>query len=170
MIEVLVFVYENYWYGEPCPEPLHLKNRLKSVGFDHEEIGEALHWLDDLKLATTGLRPALPGTAEHPAAPACSGGASIAPSTRSMRIYTGAEQNRLGSHGMGFIAFLECAGAMSAQMREIVLDRAMATGRRAVPLEDLKLIVLLVYWSLGREPDALILDELCDSRSIRPAH
>ncbi|HSN32717.1 MAG TPA: DUF494 family protein, partial [Ideonella sp.] len=27
-------------------------------------------------------------------------------------------------------------------------------------LEDLKIIVLMVFWSVGEEPDALILDEL----------
>jgi Protein of unknown function (DUF494) len=29
-----------------------------------------------------------------------------------------------------------------------------------IDLEDLKIIVLMVFWSLGEEPDALILDEL----------
>jgi Smg protein len=27
-------------------------------------------------------------------------------------------------------------------------------------LDDIKVIVLMVFWSLGEEPDALILDEL----------
>ena len=29
-----------------------------------------------------------------------------------------------------------------------------------VDLEDLKIIVLMLFWSLGKQPDALILDEL----------
>ena len=46
-------------------------------------------------------------------------------------------------------------------MREMVIDRASRHQRRpAVDLEDLKIIVLMVFWSLGEEPDALILDEL----------
>jgi Smg protein len=45
-------------------------------------------------------------------------------------------------------------------MREIVVDRAMAAPGGPVSLEDLKIIVLMVFWSLGEEPDALILDEL----------
>jgi Smg protein len=36
-------------------------------------------------------------------------------------------------------------------------------------LDDLKIIVLMVYWSVGLEPDALVLDELCDDDS-RIAH
>ena len=38
-------------------------------------------------------------------------------------------------------------------MREIVIDRAMAAPGDPVSLDDLKIIVLMVYWSFGREPD-----------------
>ena len=54
-------------------------------------------------------------------------------------------------------------------MREIVLDRAMAVPGHPMSLDDLKIIVLMVYWSVGLEPDALVLDELCDDDS-RIAH
>jgi Smg protein len=54
-------------------------------------------------------------------------------------------------------------------MREIVLDRAMAVPGQPVSLDDLKIIVLMVYWSVGLEPDALVLDELCDDHD-RVAH
>ena len=39
-----------------------------------------------------------------------------------------------------------------------------------VSLDDLKIIVLMVYWRFGQEPDALILDELCDDSDARLAH
>jgi Smg protein len=55
-------------------------------------------------------------------------------------------------------------------MREIVVDRAMAVPNYPVSLDDLKIIVLMVYWSAGIEPDALVLDELCDDQSARVAH
>jgi Smg protein len=55
-------------------------------------------------------------------------------------------------------------------MREIVLDRAMAAAGDPVSLDDLKIIVLMVYWSFGQQPDALVLDELCDSPEGRLAH
>ena len=41
-----------------------------------------------------------------------------------------------------------------------VIDRASAIPGGPLDLEDLKIIVLMVFWSLGEEPDALILDEL----------
>ena len=77
-----------------------------------------------------------------------------------MRIYTAEEQDILGEESIGFITFLESAGVMPAPMREMVIDRALAVGSGALELEDLKIIVLMVFWSLGEEPDALVLDEL----------
>ena len=52
---------------------------------------------------------------------------------------------------------------------DAVLDRAMAIPGHPMDLDDLKIIVLMVYWSIGLEPDALVLDELCDDAD-RVAH
>jgi len=58
------------------------------------------------------------------------------------------------------MAFLVSAGALPWHRLELVMDRAMATSAGDLSVDDLKLIVLMVFWSLGEEPDALILDEL----------
>jgi Smg protein len=55
-------------------------------------------------------------------------------------------------------------------MREMVVDRATAVGATPIDLEDLKVIVLMVFWSLGEEPDALILDELFVAPEERVVH
>ena len=70
-------------------------------------------------------------------------------------------------HSLADIAILV---RISAQMREIVVDRAMAVTDHPVSLDDLKIIVLMVFWSAGIEPDALVLDELCDDSGDRLAH
>ena len=46
----------------------------------------------------------------------------------------------------------------------------MAVRTEPIELDDLKIIILMVYWSFGEEPDALILDELCDDGAERIAH
>ena len=55
-------------------------------------------------------------------------------------------------------------------IREVIIDRAMAAPGGPIALEDLKLIVLMVYWRFGQEPDALVLDELCEDAQERIAH
>ena len=85
-------------------------------------------------------------------------------------MYSVAEQDHLGAQTLGFVSFLESAGVLPPHMREIVMDRAMAAPGEPLALDDLKIIVLMVYWSVGEEPDALVLDELCDDAEARTAH
>jgi Smg protein len=159
MFDVLVFVYEHYWRGDECPELDQLGRRLSAHGFEPDEIEQALTWLDGLNFAAQST------PIDEPEAPAV-----YAASAQSMRVYSVAEQDHLGAQCLGFVTFLESAGVMPPPMREIVVDRAMAAPGDPVSLDDLKIIVLMVYWSMGREPDALILDELCDDSEGRLAH
>lgn len=171
MFEVLVYVYENYWQGAACPEFDKLGRKLTAAGFDAEEIQQALVWLDGLNVAARGthIQPSdsLPSALPNPP----EAGASLwAQSSDSLRVYSVAEQEHLGAQSLGFVSFLESSGVLPPHMREIVMDRAMAAPGTPVLLDDLKIMVLMVYWSFGEEPDALVLDELCDDTSGRLAH
>ncbi|MES2631670.1 MAG: DUF494 domain-containing protein [Pseudomonadota bacterium] len=165
MFEVLVFVYENYWRGDACPESTLLERKLSAHGFEADEIHDALIWLDGLNLAAQSAGAGAGQPEDKPQPPEVH-----LPSADSMRIYSITEQDRLGAQCLGFISFLESAGVLPAAMREIVIERAMAAPGGTVPIDDLKIIVLMVYWSFGHEPDALVLDELCEPAQGRLAH
>ncbi|MHB1199682.1 MAG: Smg family protein [Polaromonas sp.] len=171
MFEVLVYVYENYWQGDACPELPRLSRKLSAAGFDAEEIEEALAWLAGLNVAAQGAQIDRPAKTAAGAADAPCAAPGIQPqSANSLRIYSVAEQEHLGAQSLGFVSFLESSGVLPPHMREIVIDRAMAAPGDPVTLDDLKIIVLMVYWSFGEEPDALVLDELCDDAEFRLAH
>ena len=174
MFEVLVYVYENYWQGAACPEIDRLGRKLIAAGFEAEEIHEALVWLDGLNAAAQSTQINLPGNTNGTTAGGLDAirslGAMQAQAPNSLRIYSVAEQEHLGAQSLGFVCFLETSGVLPPYMREIVIDRAMAAPGDPVPLDDLKIIVLMVYWSFGEEPDALVLDELCDDTEGRLAH
>lgn len=169
MFEVLVFVFENYWRGDAYPELAHLERKLNTVGFDAEEIQDALVWLNDLNLAASGLQQPAASRDETLCA-TTSNPQFFSQSPNTFRVYSVAEQSRLSVESLGFVVFLETAGILTPHMREIVMDRAMAANADHVQLDDLKIIVLMVFWSLGKEPDALVLDELCESSAERVAH
>ena len=198
MFEVLVFVYENYWRGDACPQWNQLERKLNAVGFEAQEIKDALAWLNGLSQATRNTRgPDVAPAHDDPATTEqLADQHAMRKSGASMRVFPVAEQNRLGPECLGFIRFLESApgpgcgrlaeavtenlgtnrrfldsaAVLPPHMREIVVDRAMACGSEPLSLDDLKIIVLMVYWSFGEEPDALVLDELCDDSHDRLAH
>ena len=150
MFDVLVYLYENYWRPDACPEHDQLARKLTAVGFESDEIEEALTWLAGLSTS----------------AGSCVGEQAA----QSMRVYSPAEHEHLGEACIGFVSFLESAGVLPPTMREMVIDRATAIPGGPVDLEDLKIIVLMVFWSLGEEPDALILGELFVDESERAIH
>ena len=141
MFDILVYLYETYYRPDACPEPAALARKLSAVGFDDVEISEALSWLTDLtEMAGEG----------HDAVAASTG----------TRFYVAHECDTLGSDAVGFIQFLESAKVISALQREIVIERALAVGDSPVGLGKLKVIVLMLLWSQGKEPDALMFDDL----------
>ncbi len=166
MYEVLVFVYEHYWGGGACPDREQLGRRLHGAGFGRTDIQQALAWLEGLDSAAQGIRVAADtepadASATMPAWPATPG---------SQRIYSPRELEHLGAQGLACILFLENAGALSAELRELVIDRALAAPGSPLGLDDLKIIIMMVYWRLGADPDVLVLDELCDDVERRVAH
>ena len=150
MFDVLVYLYEQYWRPDACPESGLLVRKLLAVGFEDDEIAEALTWLRGLQSAT-----------EH---------AVMAPSEGSVRVYAPAELERLCPEAQGFLHFLESAGVLSPKLREMLLDRVLAVPSGPVNLDDFKVLMLLVFWSLDEEPDALILDELFVDAGDRSIH
>ncbi|MEO7939465.1 MAG: DUF494 domain-containing protein [Burkholderiaceae bacterium] len=172
MFEVLVFVYENYWRGDACPKWNQLERKLNAVGFEAQEIKDALAWLSGLSQATRKTRDpeTAPAQDDLDAMVQRADQLAIGNSGSSMRIFSLTEQNRLGPECLGFIRFLENATVLPPHMREIIIDRAMACDSEPLSLDDLKITVLMVYWSFGEEPDALVLDELCDDAHDRLAH
>ena len=145
MFDVLVYLYETYYRPEACPDSEALVKKLSAVGFEEEEISKALGWLTDLAEATNEFAES------YPQQTAFSFG---------MRIYAPQEMDVLGTEAVGFLQFLESAKVIDPIQREIIIERALAVSDSRVSLDKIKVIVLMVLWSQGKEPDALIFDEL----------
>ncbi|MCM0043905.1 MAG: DUF494 domain-containing protein [Burkholderiaceae bacterium] len=145
MFEVLVYLYETYYRPDACPDSAALAKKLSAVGFEEEEISEALGWLTDLAETTNEM------FSQQAHQTAFSFGS---------RVYADREYDMLGTAAIGFIEFLESADVINTIQREIVIERACAVNESPIPLDKLKVIVLMVLWSQGKEPDSLMFDEL----------
>jgi Smg protein len=146
MFDILVFVFENYLPGA-CPEPDALARKLSSVGFQDDEISEALRWLD-------GLEQAQEESSLY-----------RLPNTVSQRLFDEDEMSALPVECRGFIAFLETAGAIDAVAREMIIERAMAVDAAdspALTLAKFKVIVLMVMWRRELSLDNLVFEDLLE--------
>ena len=139
MIDILVYLFENYQDLSAHPKPDALARKLSAIGFEDEDISLALVWLNGLKNS-------------HPA--------EWSSSSLSHRVYTTEEQLRLGAECLSFVIFLETAGVISPHLRELVLEHAMMLEEDPVPLDKFKIIVLMVLWSREQDLEPLIVEEL----------
>lgn len=145
MFDVLVYVYETYYRPDACPDSEALVKKLTAIGFEDDEISKAVGWLTDLGKTTSEFSDRFPEPTSH---------------SFGIRIYAPQELEILGTAAVGFIQFLESAKLLDSIQREIVIERALAASDTRISLDKLKVIVLMVLWSLGKEPDGLMFDEL----------
>lgn len=153
MFDILVYLFENYYTPQACPEADVLAHKLAAVGFEHDDIDEALGWLHGLA-QTTEQCVQLAQT----------------PQRDSHRVFIDSEYQTLGTEAIGFISFLESSGVLPAALREILIDRAQATDESPIPLEKIKIIALMVLWSQEAEVDHLVLEELLTDDHTRLSH
>ena len=151
MFEILVYLFENYYQGEPCPDPDTLARKLTDAGFGDEDITDAIDWLKVLS----------PNDEQYPDAfELCD----------AFRAHTHAELAKLSTESRGFVTFLESAGVLTPPLRELIIDRAMALPDDVVDLDKLKVIVLMVLWARRGDVDTLILEELLPEGGPRHVH
>ncbi|TAM86413.1 MAG: DUF494 domain-containing protein [Candidimonas sp.] len=153
MFDILVYLFENYYTPQACPEADVLAHKLAAAGFEHEDINDALGWLNGLAQTTEQ----------------CLELAQI-PKSDSARIYTDDEYQALGTQAVGFISFLESSGVLPPVLREILIDRAQAVLESPISLEKIKIMALIVLWSQEAEIDHLIFEELLADDQSRLSH
>jgi len=154
MYDVLVYVFENCQQTDLAYDRERVAKKLSAAGFEDSDISEALHWL-------AGVRTPQGAFARLPD-----------PRT-AFRAFAPRELAKLDAECRGFLLTLEQSGILSPQNRELVIERSLAASGEALTLDQLKLIVLMVLWSQGKEPDVLIFDELFfddDEKAVRLLH
>lgn len=153
MYDILVYLFETYYTPQACPKAEILASKLAAVGFENEDIDDALSWLRNLADAT---EQCLALTHSH--------------ESTAQRIYAEHEYQSLGAEAIGFIVFLENSGVLPPALREILIECAQAAHESPLSLAEVKVIALMVLWSQEAEVDHLIFEELLADDSARPSH
>ena len=144
VLDVLMYLFENYFYDEPEAEPDRddMEESLHLAGFSNGEIDKAFDWLDGL--AELRHQPEMAGYTELP-----------------VRVFTPSESSRLDLECRDFLLYLSNVGILDMQRRELVIDRLLALDNEEITLEDLKWVVLMVLFSQpGQEANFAWMEDL----------
>jgi len=137
MLEVLIYLFENYIFDGDSFEPdqEELARELVGAGFDDVEVNKAFVWLEGLL-------------------DACERDANSkvwqAQAASSIRFYTHQESQRLKFQGRSLLIRLESVGLLDQRSRETVIERVMALDSPEVTVDHIKWVVLMV---IGKQPD-----------------
>jgi Smg protein len=133
VLKVLIYVYDHYMLADPAdvPERHHMLRDLQKRGFSVSEVVRAMEWLSAL-------------VSDNRATP---GAADVHPESGAMRVFADGELARLSPEGRAFIMELDRQRVLTAQQRELVIERALALDVGEVEVEQLKWVVLLVLSS-----------------------
>ena len=129
VVDVLMYLFENI-IGEDIPfdpDSMQVLDRLEEMGFPQHEILRAFDWLQDLadiELSDT----------------------TATDITSSVRVYSELEMLLLDPECIGFLMYLEQTGLLTANTRELILDRVIALDVE-LDVEQLKWIVMIVLYS-----------------------
>jgi Smg protein len=133
VLKVLIYVYDHYMLADPAdvPERHHMLEDLQKRGFSVSEVVQAMEWLS----ALVGDQRASPEPAD------------TQPGCEALRIFADGELSRLSADCRAFLMVLDRQHVLTAQQRELVIERALALDVEEVEVEQLKWVVLLVLSS-----------------------
>ena len=131
VLEILINVFDRYMLEETpeVPQREHLARDLKHAGFAPAKVERALDWLTDLAFGNERVA------------------ATADTRTAGVRVFTDGELARLSTECRGLLLTLERARVLTAQQREIVIERMLALDADEPDTEQLKWVVLMVLSS-----------------------
>ncbi|MBM5573333.1 DUF494 domain-containing protein [Deefgea sp. CFH1-16] len=146
MLEVLAYLFEQFYNADGLPDMSQLAKKLSLAGFEGEDIHDALTWLSELKQIDVAPYKLLDS------------------SEFGFRSLHPMELERLSEDAAIFMHSLDATRILSAGERELVLDRLWREPEGEVTVERIKLIVLMVIWQKRDALTNLLIEELLFGR------
>jgi len=132
VLDILIYVFDRYMLIDmpAVPQREHLARDLERAGFARAKVERALDWLTDLAFYQDRAAPAQTRAPAH-----------------GVRVFTDGELTRLSTECRGLLFTLERAEVLTAQQRELVIERMLALDADEPDTEQLKWVVLMVLSS-----------------------
>lgn len=151
MVDILIFVYENFFSAGIYPSRTVLAERLYAAGFQANEVDGTLNWLASLEIQTHPEKNPVTCINNFP---------EDWNRPIGNRYFGPSELEHLQPEGWQFLACLENSGVLSPIQRELILSGLLTSEWDEPDIENIKLMTLMVLWRQGDSPSALLIEEL----------
>jgi Smg protein len=130
IFDVVAYITQRcHEQGDRVTDPVELRDELLDAGYEEDEVERALVWLD--RLGRDGI-----WSGEWLAAPSAA-----------QRVPDEQEARKISAAARGYLLRLERMGILEPAMREAVYERALALDVPVLEVEEVRLLVALLFES-----------------------
>lgn len=109
---------------------------LKQAGFENDSINRAFDWLDGLALTEQSD--------------------ALEQSQKAFRVFSEVENQNIDKTAQGLIMYLENAGVLTPELRELAINRILALeSGQDIDIEDIKWVIMMVLFNNDDDDEAL---------------
>jgi len=136
LLDVFMYLFDNWLVpgGKATGSKRHLKRELEDVGFEEEEIEQALNWLSAIEVQQQA------------------GNEQALQKSKAFRQYLPEELRRISTKARGFLLSLEQSNIIDVSIRENIIERLMDLDVPRVSPAQCKWVTAMVMFSSKGEP------------------
>lgn len=136
IVELLLYLFENYIYENEGFDKKSIQRGLTSAGFDSSTISNAFTWLEDLQQDVNTYQ-------------------KMPISSKGFRVFSLSEKLKLDDESIDFIYYLNNSGILDNVQREILINAIMKLETNNFDVDDLHWLALMVLFSQPDQEHAL---------------
>lgn len=138
VIDVLMYIFSSYVDSDDTlPEDrAGIDAELQQAGFENESIDRAFEWLDGLALNEQA--------------------SEFQQSEKAFRVFASYELKNLDKTAQNLIMYLEHAGVLTPELRELAINRIIALDHGTdIDIDDIKWVIMMVLFNNDDDEEAL---------------
>ncbi|MBL7002942.1 MAG: DUF494 domain-containing protein [Gammaproteobacteria bacterium] len=138
VIDVLMYIFSSYVDSEDIlPEDrAGIDADLQEAGFENDSIDRAFEWLDGLALNDNNNEQKQ--------------------SDKAFRVFAAAELKNLDKKAQNLLVYLENAGVLTPELRELAINRILALGGDGdIDIDDIKWVIMMVLFNNEEDESSL---------------
>ena len=138
MLDLLIYLFENYISTKPKLNMNAITVELEEAGFNNKDISTAFDWFNHLEKLSNG--PELTNK-------------------NSIRVLSQKEYEKISKEGFTFLTFLLNAKILNPTEFEVILDQIMILNQKYINIDEMRWIVMMTLWKSGKENSYLFVED-----------
>ena len=138
MLDLLIYLFENYISTKPKLNMNDITVELEEAGFNDKDISSAFDWFNHLEKINNGFELT---------------------NKDSLRVLSQKEYEKISSEAFTFLTFLLNAKILNSTEFEVIMDQIMILNQKSINIDEMRWIVMMTLWKSGKENSYLFVED-----------